>query len=56
MKDLRGKLNQNRMKAIEDAYNRIRKIIGSKVTMEELGKVYDAAKHPEVITNKKSEK
>jgi len=49
-------MNPKRLKAIEDAYNRVRKISGSKVTLEELGKVYDAARHPEVITNKKSEK
>lgn len=54
MKDLRGKLNQNRLKAIQDAYNRVRKVVGGKVTVEELGKVYDAARHPEVITNRKS--
>ncbi len=34
MKDLRGKLNANRIKAIEDAYNRVRKIVGSKITLE----------------------
>ena len=33
MKDARGKLNQNRAKAIEDAYNRVRKVVGSKVTV-----------------------
>lgn len=54
MKDIRGRLNQNRLKAIEDAYSRVRKIVGSKVTLEELGKIYDAARHPEVITNRKS--
>jgi hypothetical protein len=46
MKDLRGKLNQNRIKSIEDAFNRIRKIAGSKITLEEIGKIYDAARHP----------
>lgn len=54
MKDLRGKLNQNRIKSIEDTFNRIRKIAGSKITLEEIGKIYDAARHPEVISNKKS--
>ena len=33
MKDLRGKLNQNRLKAIEDAYNRIKRLVGSKITL-----------------------
>ncbi len=33
MKDLRGKLNQNRIKSIQDAYNRVRKLIGPKVTL-----------------------
>jgi len=33
MNDLRGKLTLNRMKSIEDAYNRVKKIVGSKVTL-----------------------
>jgi hypothetical protein len=32
------------------------KITGKKVTLEEVGKVYDAKRHPEVLTNKKTEK
>jgi hypothetical protein len=39
---LRGKLNENRMQAIVDAYKRVQKIIGKKITLEELGKIYDA--------------
>jgi hypothetical protein len=46
MSDLRGKMNSNRLKSIEDAYNRVRKIIGQNVTLEEVGKIYDAARHP----------
>lgn len=56
MKDLRGKLNENRMQAISDAYKRVQKVVGKKVTLEDLGKIYDAKKHPEVLTLKKSEK
>jgi Ca2+-binding EF-hand superfamily protein len=56
LNDLRGKMNENRYKSIIDAYKRVSKIVGSKVTLEELGKVFDAKRHPEVLTNKKSEK
>ena len=56
MKDLRGKLNAHRLKSIEDAYNRVKKLVGVKITLEEVGKVYDAARHPEVISQKKTEK
>ncbi len=30
------------MQAIVDAYKRVQKIIGKKITLEELGKIYDA--------------
>ena len=56
LNDLRGKLNENRYKSIIDAYKRVEKIVGKKITLEELGKVYDARRHPEVLTNRKSEK
>lgn len=56
LKELRGKLNENRMQAISDAYKRVQKVIGKKVTLEELGKIYDAKKHPEVLTQKKGER
>lgn len=44
------------MQAISDAYKRVQKVVGKKVTLEDLGKIYDAKKHPEVLTLKKSEK
>ena len=44
------------MQAISDAYKRAQKVIGKKTTLEELGRIYDAKKHPEVLTQKKSEK
>ena len=53
---MRGKLNENRIQAIVDAYKRVQKVIGKKITLEELGKIYDAEKHPEVLTKKKSSK
>jgi uncharacterized protein YktA (UPF0223 family) len=56
LNDLRGKLNENRYKSIIDAYKRVEKMVGKKVTLEELGKVYDARRHPEVLTSRKSEK
>ena len=56
MKEIRGILNQTRMQAINDAYRRILKVVGASVTLEALGKIYDAQKHPEVLTQKKSEK
>ena len=56
MNELRGKLNQARFQAIQDAYKRVQKVIGSSITLESLAKVYDAQKHPEVLTQKKSEK
>lgn len=34
------------MQAILDAYKRAQKVIGKKTTLEELGKIYDAKKHP----------
>lgn len=34
LKDLRGKLNENRMQAIVDAYKRVQKVVGNKVTLE----------------------
>jgi hypothetical protein len=43
---LRGKLNQYRLQAITDAYQRVQKVVGKKVTLEDLGKVFDAKKHP----------
>lgn len=33
MTDLRGKMTPNRMKSIEDAYNRVKKLVGPKVTL-----------------------
>ena len=33
LKDLRGKLNENRIQAIFDAYKRVQKVIGKKVTL-----------------------
>ena len=56
MKEIRGSLNQARMQAINDAYRRVQKVVGASVTLESLGKIYDAQKHPEVLTQKKSEK
>lgn len=44
------------MTAISDAYKRVQKVVGKKVTLEDLGKIYDAKKHPQVLTQKKSEK
>ena len=54
LKELRGNLNENRCQAIVDAYNRVKKICGDRTTLEELGKIFDAKKHPEVLTNRKS--
>ena len=54
MKYLRGSLNQTRMQAISDAYRRVQKVMGNTITLEALGQVYDAKKHPEVLTQKKS--
>lgn len=34
LNDLRGKLNENRYKSILDAYKRVEKITGNKVTLE----------------------
>lgn len=34
MKDLRGKLNQARLQAIEDAYRRVQKVVGNRITLE----------------------
>ena len=49
-------MNNNRYKSIIQAYKRAGKIIGGTITLEELGKVYDAKRHPEVLAGKKSEK
>lgn len=56
LNDLRGKMNEARYKSIIEAYKRVEKIVGRVVTLEELGKVFDAKRHPEVLTNKKQEK
>lgn len=56
MNDLRGKMNENRYTSIIEAYKRVGKLIGGRVVLEELGKVFDARKHPEVVTSKKTEK
>lgn len=58
LNDLRGKMNENRYKSIIEAYKRVGKLIGggSQVTLEELGKHFDAKRHPEVLTNRKGEK
>lgn len=34
LKELRGKLNENREQAMKDAYNRVRKIAGERITLE----------------------
>ena len=34
LKELRGKLNENRQQAIIDAYNRVKKIAGERITLE----------------------
>ena len=34
LNDLRGKLNENRYKSIIEAYKRIEKIIGKRITLE----------------------
>lgn len=44
------------MQAISDAYKRVQKVVGKKVTLEDLGKIYDAKKHPEVLTLRKVKK
>ena len=56
LNDLRGKMNESRYKSIVEAYKRAGKLIGGTVTLEELGKVFDAKKHPEVLAGRKSEK
>ena len=56
LNDLRGKMNEKRYKSINDAYKRIKQLAGEKITLQQLGKVFDAKRHPEVLTNKKSEK
>ena len=49
-------MNDNRYKSIIEAHKRVSKIIGGPTTLEEMGKIYDAKKHPEVLSGKKSEK
>lgn len=56
LNDLRGKMNESRYRSIVEAYKRAGKLIGGTVTLEELGKVFDAKKHPEVLAGRKSEK
>lgn len=56
LNDLRGKMNDNRYKSIIEAHKRVSKIIGGPTTLEEMGKIYDAKKHPEVLSGRKSEK
>lgn len=56
LNDLRGKMNESRYKSIVEAYKRAGKLISGTVTLEELGKVFDAKKHPEVLAGRKSEK
>ena len=56
LQDLRGNLNQTRKQAICEAYTRARKVIGDEIKLEDLGRIYDAKRHPEVLTHKKSEK
>ncbi len=51
--DLKGVLNENRQKSIIQAYNRASKVIGGPTTLEELGRIYDSKRHPEVLTKKK---
>ena len=56
LSDLRGKMNENRYKSIVDAYRRCEKLIGGRTTLEELGKIYDAKRLPEVLAGRKSER
>lgn len=34
MKEIRGSLNQARMQAISDAYRRVQKVVGDRITLE----------------------
>lgn len=54
--DLRGTMNQNRVNSVIDAYKRVQKVVGNNVTLEALGKMYDAKKHPEVLSGKKTDR
>jgi hypothetical protein len=47
-------MNDNRYKSILEAYKRAGRIIGGSITLEELGKVFDAKRHPEVLAGRKS--
>ena len=53
---MRGNINEVRQNSIINAYDRVKRVIGNMVTLEALGTVFDAKRHPEVLTEKKSEK
>jgi hypothetical protein len=56
LRDLRGNINEVRQDSIINAYDRVKRVVGNTVTLEVLGTVFDAKRHPEVLTMKKSEK
>ena len=56
LRDLRGNINETRQNSILNAYDRVKRLVGNDVTLELLGTVFDAKRHPEVLTQKKSDK
>lgn len=51
-----GKIPPKRLAIIESAYNIVKKILGNNTTLEEIAKIFDAERHPEVFTKVKTSK
>ena len=49
-----GELNAKRKECIGLAYNKLDKTKDGKVTLEDIAALYDASKHPEIISKKKT--
>lgn len=47
-------MNEVRKKWISEAYNKLDKTKDGKVTLEDIALLYNATKHPEVISGKKT--
>ncbi len=51
-----GKITPKRLAIIESSWKTIKKILGDNTTLEEIAKIFDAEKHPEVYTRVKTPK
>jgi Ca2+-binding EF-hand superfamily protein len=54
LKTLRGQLSDARKKVIHGAFDKLDVTKDGKVKLEDIAKIYDVSRHPEIISGKKS--